>query len=77
MKGRVVETGTYDELVRANGVFTELVLSAASEFAPPIPIPAPPIVVEPVAVEAPPAESISPIFEVVPDARARRRGLRF
>ena len=27
-EGRIVEVGTYDELVQAGGVFTELVLSA-------------------------------------------------
>ncbi len=47
-EGRVVETGTYNELVRANGVFTELVLSAAADFAPPPPLPVPPPVLEPV-----------------------------
>ena len=67
-EGRVVETGTYDELVRANGVFTELVLSAASEFAPPIPIPARlnVVVEEPVVEEPAAVEPISPIFEVGP-----------
>ena len=63
-EGRVAETGTYDELVRNNGVFTELVLSAASEYAPPIPPPARTEPVAPVEV-APVAEVVSPIFEVV------------
>ncbi len=66
-EGRVVETGKYDELVRMNGVFTELVLSAASEFAPPIPIPSRPIIVEAVVAEETAAvETLSPVFEVSP-----------
>ena len=32
-QGRIVESGTYDELVRQGGVFTELVYSADSEVA--------------------------------------------
>ena len=63
--GRVVETGTYNELVRANGVFTELVLSAAADFAPPPP--PPPVVVEAVVPAPAPAEEVAaPLFEVSP-----------
>ena len=67
-EGRVAETGTYNDLVRANGVFTELVLSAAAEFAPPPPppvieVPSPEPVAEVVSVEENPS---SPhLFEVV------------
>ena len=31
--GRIVEVGTYDELVQQGGVFTELVMSAEQGFA--------------------------------------------
>jgi ATP-binding cassette subfamily B protein len=33
-EGRIVETGTFDELVRRGGVFSELVLSAEHGVAP-------------------------------------------
>ncbi len=59
--GRVVETGTYNDLVRANGVFTELVLSAAADFAPPPPPPPAPVL-EPLRIE----EVAVPLFEIVP-----------
>ncbi len=59
--GRVVETGTYNDLVRANGVFTELVLSAAADFAPPPPAPPAPVL-EPLRIE----EVAVPLFEIVP-----------
>lgn len=32
-EGRIVEVGTYDELVQRGGVFTELVMSAEHGFA--------------------------------------------
>ena len=68
--GRVAETGTYNDLVRANGVFTELVLSAAAEFAPPPIVPV--AIPEPGPVPEPPAPPDEPrpthLFEVVPVA---------
>ena len=59
--GRVAETGTYDELVRAGGVFTELVLSAAADFAPPPPRPRPAPIPEPA-----PTVEVAPLFELSP-----------
>ncbi len=59
--GRVAETGTYDELVRAGGVFTELVLSAAADFAPPPPRNRRKPVLEPA-----PVGEVAPMFEVAP-----------
>lgn len=59
--GRVAETGTYDELVRAGGVFTELVLSAAADFAPPPPRTPHSPILDPAAVG-----EMAPMFEVAP-----------
>lgn len=63
--GRVAETGTYDELVRANGVFTELVLSAAADVAP-MPAPTPSIAPPAPVLEASPISNGATMLDVMP-----------